>query len=143
MAENLTQYKAYPPLLALLQQHGLPKDAISHVTDRVAQIVAEALQRAQGNHAAAGESRCMYCCAAVSARASRKIQRCPNSMIPMFCEQCMCRMTSVLCNAVQGLAKHSRSSKQQHFQRQRLCGTCKQQMLSCKASVLSYQGRRQ
>jgi hypothetical protein len=62
MAENLTQYKAYPPLLALLQQHGLPKDAISHVTDRVAQVVAEALQRAQGNQAAAGEATCMYCC---------------------------------------------------------------------------------
>ncbi|WIA31654.1 hypothetical protein OEZ86_002565 [Tetradesmus obliquus] len=54
MAENLTQYKAYPPLLALLQQHGLPKDAISHVSDGIAQIVAEALQTRQGGQAAAG-----------------------------------------------------------------------------------------
>ncbi|WIA11566.1 hypothetical protein OEZ85_011674 [Tetradesmus obliquus] len=54
MAENLTQYKAYPPLLALLQQHGLPKDTISHVSDGIAQIVAEALQARQGGQAAAG-----------------------------------------------------------------------------------------
>jgi hypothetical protein len=82
MAENLTQYKAYPPLLALLQQHGLPKDAISHVTDRVAQVVAEALQRAQGYQAAAGEATCMYCCAALCKPTSCTIHRCQHSVIP-------------------------------------------------------------
>jgi hypothetical protein len=61
MAENLTQYKAYPPLLALLQQHGLPKDAISHVSDGIAQIVAEALRGRQGGQAAAGEHRLLSC----------------------------------------------------------------------------------
>lgn len=55
MAENLTQYKAYSPLLALLQQHGIPKDAISQVSNGIAQIVAEAWQSRPGSQAAAGE----------------------------------------------------------------------------------------
>lgn len=68
MAENLTQYKAGAELLSLLRQHGLPKDALNAITNKVADIVQEALQA--GKHPGPGGQQIqqqMQRCSSISA----------------------------------------------------------------------------